>query len=324
MLSSKDLLWMYEKMLLLREAEEKAVELSFKGEIGTLLSGSGQEAIPVGICKNLLSEDHFAPSHRGISSVLAKGGDPKYLFAELFGKSVGFCKGKGGEMHIADFKNGMIGMNGIVGAGIPIATGSAFAQKKKGLKSVTVTCFGDGASNQGVFHESLNMASIWKLPIVYVCENNQYAMTTPVSYALSVENIADRGVSYSIPGVVVDGNDVLAVYRAVKEGVERARNGEGPTLIECKTYRKYGHHAGAGNDDQMGWGYRPKSEVEMWKNRDPIILFEDYLMAKAILTDGKIKMLREKVKKEIEEAVEFARNAESPKPEEALEDLFAE
>lgn len=323
MLTSSDLVWMYEKMLLLREAEEKAVELSFKGEIGTLLSGSGQEAIPVGICKNLLPEDHYAPSHRGISTVLAKGGDPKYLFAELFGKPAGFCKGKGGEMHIADFKNGMIGMNGIVGAGIPLATGSAFAQKMKNLNTVTVCTFGDGASNQGVFHESLNMASIWKLPIVYVCENNQYAMTTPVSYALSVENISDRAKSYSIPGVTVDGNDVLAVYEAVNEAVERARKGEGPTLVECKTYRKYGHHAGAGNDEQMGWGYRPKAEEAFWKSRDPILLFEDYLMAKAVLTEGRIKLVREKIKKEIEEAVEFARKAENPKPEDALEDLFA-
>lgn len=324
MLSNDDLKWMYRMMLLMRESEEKAIMLSKKGELPTLLSGSGEEAIPVGICASLHPDDYFQPHHRGMSDGLAKGLDPKLLFAECYGKPAGICKGKGGNMHIADFQHGNIGIYAILGAGLPISTGVALAQKMQKTNRVIVAMIGDGGSSEGTFHESLNMAAIWKLPIVYVVQNNQYAMTTSVSDAISVKDISDRAKSYGIPGATIDGTDVLAVYETVYEAVERARRGDGPSLVECKTMRWYGHHSGAGDDEQMGWRYRPEGEAEKARENDPITKLEKYLLDKQILTEKEAEEIKKSVKKEIEDAVTFAKSCPDPKPEDALKGLFTE
>lgn len=325
MLSNEDLKWMYTKMLLVRESEERAIELSKKGELPTLLGGSGEEAIVVGICKALHPNDYLAPHHRGMSDILARDGvDPKYLFAELYGKPAGLCKGKGGNMHVADFQHGVMGINGIVGAALPVATGAALAQKMQGTEGVVACMFGDGGSNQGTFNESLNLAAIWKLPIVYICKNNQYAMTTPASYGLSVTDLSERAKGYGIPGASIDGNDVLAVYETINEAVERARRGDGPSFVECKTWRWYGHHAGAGDDEQMGWKYRPEGEAGEARKRDPITRFEKHLLDQKVLTEEEAVETKQSIKKQIEDAVVFAKSCPDPKPEDAMVGVFAE
>jgi len=240
--------------------------------------------------------------------------------AELFQKKTGTNKGKGGSMHISQFSVGNLGANGIVGAGIPIATGAGLSIKLRGTNQVAVAFFGDGATNQGTFHESLNMASIWKLPVLYVCENNMYALSTPASYALSVQDISKKGVAYDMPGVTVDGMDVMAVYEVVNEAVKRARNGLGPTLIECKTYRYY-DHAGISEVSRLNYG-RTKEEIEKWKQRDPIKSFGAKLVSEGVVTEDEIRGIEEKVKVEIEDAVKFAEESPDTEIEDALEDLF--
>jgi pyruvate dehydrogenase E1 component alpha subunit len=237
--------------------------------------------------------------------------------AEILGKKTGYCKGKGGSMHIADFKIGMLGATAVVGAGIPIAVGAGLSVKLRGTDQVVACFFGEGASNQGTFHESINMASIWKLPVIFVCENNLYAMGTRQSTVMAIENVADRAVAYGIPGVVVDGNDVSAVYEATQKAVERARKGEGPTLIECKTYRHKGHS----RVDPAK--YRPKEEVEEWLAKDPIKRFKEKLLQTNTLTESEIQQIEKEVYDEIEEAVKFAMGSPYPAPEEALEDVYA-
>jgi len=325
MLSNEDLIEMYEKMVLLRQAEEKLVEQSSKGKVWTLLAGVGQEAIPVGTVKALGPEDYWEISHRGTSDAAARDGvDLKRLFAEVHGRKTGYSKGKGGNMHIEAFEAKVLPMLSIVGESIPVSAGVALAQKMKNTGGATVCFFGDGASNQGVFHEGLNLATIWKLPVVYLVQNNQYAVSTPVSYSVSVKNISERAKGYGIPGVTIDGNDVLAVYEAVSEALKRAKEGEGPTLIEAITYRWYGHHAGAGADEQMGWIYRPEEEVEEWKKRDPIANFEKKLTAQGLLTEEKIKEIWDKVNKQVEEAVEFAESSPFPDPDDAFTDVYTD
>jgi len=325
MLSNEDLIWMYRKLVLLRQAEEKLVELSNQGKVGTLLAGVGQEAIPVGAVKTLGPEDKWAPSHRGVCDMIVKDGvELKYVYAEVYGKATGYNKGKGGPMHLACYEHNVLNLVGIVGGGIPLATGSALAQKKQKTGGATLCFFGDGASNQGTFHESLNLAAIWKLPIVYVVQNNQYAMTTAASYAVSVKDISERAKGYGIPGMTVDGNDVLAVYEAVDEAMKRARQGDGPSLIECKTYRWYGHHAGAGSDEQMGWVYRPPEEVEEWKAKDPIPRFEKKLVEQGLLDEIKKKAVWDEVDAYIEEAVQFAESSPWPDPAEVYNDVFTD
>jgi pyruvate dehydrogenase E1 component alpha subunit len=320
MLNSELLVKMYQKMLLIRIFEEKVSELFAKGKIpGFAHLSLGEEAIPVGTCENLEKEDHITSTHRGHGDILAKGADPKYVFAEIFGKSSGYCKGKGGSMHIADYSLGIIGANGIVGAGFPIATGSALAQQQLGTKNVTVCFFGDGSANEGSFHESVNLASIWKLPVIFVCKNNLYGATTPASYSLSVQDISSRGAAYNIPGVTVDGNDVIAVYEAVNEAVERARNGSGPSLVECKTYRWHGHFEG---EEALGWTYRSKEEIEEWKKKDPIPRFENNLLNQGILSKADIEKAKKETQELIEDAVKFAEEAPLPNPEDALIGLF--
>jgi pyruvate dehydrogenase E1 component alpha subunit len=237
--------------------------------------------------------------------------------AEILGKKTGYCKGKGGSMHIADFKIGMLGATAVVGAGLSIAVGAGLSAKLRKTDQVVACFFGEGASNQGTFHESINMASTWKLPVIFVCENNLYAMGTRQSRVMAIENVADRAVAYGIPGVVVDGNDVLAVYEATEKAVERARKGEGPTLIECKTYRHKGHS----RVDPAK--YRPKEEVEEWLAKDPIKRFKEKLLQTNTLTESEIQQIEKEVSAEIEEAVKFAMESPYPAPEEALEDVYA-
>ncbi|WP_295812542.1 thiamine pyrophosphate-dependent dehydrogenase E1 component subunit alpha [uncultured Nitratireductor sp.] len=297
------------KMYLIRQFEEGAEESYMRGLIhGTMHLSIGQEASAVGICLGLSDEDQITSTHRGHGHCIAKGADVSRMFAEFFGKTTGYCRGRGGSMHIADVSTGNLGANGIVGGGLPIAVGAALTAKKMKTDNVVVCFFGDGANNEGAFHEALNMAAIWKLPVVFVCENNGYGMSTSVARATAVPNIADRASAYAMPGVIVDGNVVSDVAEAMHEATERARNGEGPTLIECKTYRYRGHSKSDRNR------YRTKEEIEEWMTeRDPIEAFEAELVEFGVIDTAGIEEIRESVRKEIEAGIEFAK--ESPMPE---------
>jgi len=266
----------------------------------------GQEATEVGTCAALNKDDFVASTHRGHGHAIAKGADLKLMMAELMGKKSGYSKGCGGSMHIFSTEFGLLGGNGIIGAQIPLATGAAFSAKYRGTKQVAVAFFSDGASNQGTFHETLNMAALWKLPAIYLCENNLYAASTPAVIALAIPNVADRASAYGMPGKIVDGQDVLAVYETVSEAVARARAGEGPTLIECKTYRFVGH-AGGGKGQ-----HNNPEELEVWKQRDPVVLFENKLINDGQLTSDEREAMKREVIAEVEEAVEFGK--ESPFP----------
>jgi len=317
-LSKTQLIEMYRKMVTIRAFEYKIKDLFSKGTIvGDLHLSIGQEAVAVGVCAGLQKDDYVLSTHRGHGHCIAKGADVKRMMAEFFGRKTGICKGKGGSMHLADFSVGMLGASGIVGGGIPQAVGAGLSIKLRGTDQVAVSFFGDGASNQGTFHESLNLAAIWKLPVIFVCENNQYAESTPVSKVMLVKNIADRATAYGVTGVVVDGMDAAAVYEAVKEAVRRARKGKGPTLIECETYRFEGHEEG---DPWIK--YRSKEEVEEWKKRCPIEAFRAKLIKTKILTEEEAKKIDQETKMLIEEAVKFGEESPWPKPQEALEDVF--
>jgi pyruvate dehydrogenase E1 component alpha subunit len=317
-LSKEKLVGMLSKMLEIRFFEEKVFELYAQNLVpGTIHLYLGEEAVAVGVCTALNKDDYITSTHRGHGHCIAKGADLNRTMAEILGKKTGYCKGKGGSMHIADFSIGMLGATAVVGAGIPIAVGAGLSAKLKKTDQVVACFFGEGASNQGTFHESINMASIWKLPVIFVCENNLYAMGTRQSTVMAIENVADRAVAYGIPGVVVDGNDVLAVYEATQRAVERARKGEGPTLIECKTYRHKGHS----RVDPAK--YRPKEEVEEWLAKDPIKRFKEKLLQTNTLTEAEIQQIEKEVSAEIEEAVKFAMESPYPAPEEALEDVYA-
>ncbi|MBN9245754.1 MAG: thiamine pyrophosphate-dependent dehydrogenase E1 component subunit alpha [Mesorhizobium sp.] len=296
------------RMYLIRRFEEGAEDAYMRGLIhGTMHLSIGQEASAVGICMPLTDADQITSTHRGHGHCIAKGADVKKMFAEFFGKTTGYCKGRGGSMHIADVAKGNLGANGIVAGGIPIAVGAALSAKKMKTGKVVVSFFGDGANNEGAFHEALNMAAIWKLPVIFVCENNGYGMSTSTERSTAVHNIAERAVGYGIPGVIVDGNDFSAVAEASQAAVERARRGEGPTLIESKTYRYRGHSKSDRNR------YRTKEEIEDWmEHRDPIDHFETALKEFGIIDEAGIEAVREAVKKEIAEGIEFAK--ESPMP----------
>jgi len=309
---------MYRKMLEIRFFEEKVFELYAQNLVpGTIHLYAGEEAVAVGICNNLRKDDYITSTHRGHGHCIAKGAELKRVMAEILGKKTGYCKGKGGSMHIADFSIGMLGATAVVGGGIPIAVGAGLSIKLRGTDQVVSCFFGEGASNQGTFHESINMAAIWKLPVIFVCENNLYAMGTCQSRAMAIENVADRATAYGIPGEAVDGNDVLAVYEAAREAVERARKGEGPTLIECKTYRHKGHS----RIDPAK--YRPKEEVEEWLAKDPIKRFKEKLLQTNTLVEAEVQQIEKEVSAEIEEAVKFAMESPYPAPEEASEDVYA-
>jgi pyruvate dehydrogenase E1 component alpha subunit len=317
-LTKEKLIEMHRKMLEIRFFEEKVFELYAQNLVpGTIHLYLGEEAVAVGVCSTLRREDYITSTHRGHGHCIAKGAELKRTMAEILGKKTGYCKGKGGSMHIADFNIGMLGATAVVGAGLPIAVGAGLSVKLRGTDQVVACFFGEGASNQGTFHESINMASVWKLPVIFACENNLYAMGTRQSRVMNIENIADRAVAYGIPGVVVDGNDVLAVYEAAQKAVERARKGKGPTLIECKTYRQKGHS----RVDPAK--YRPKEEVEEWLAKDPIKRFKEKLLQTNTLTQSEIQQIEKEVLGEIEEAVKFAMESSYPAPEEALENVYA-
>lgn len=291
----------YESMLKIRLFEERVVKHFLAGEVpGFLHVYIGEEAIATGVCQNLTPQDFIASTHRGHGHTIAKGADLKGMMAELFGKKTGLCKGKGGSMHVADFSVGMLGANGVVGGGYTLAVGAGMAEKMKGTQNISVVFFGDGASNRGTFHEAANMAAVWKLPTIFVCENNKWAATTPYLTTTSVADIADRAAGYGMPGVVVNGNDVFAVYEAMKGLVERARNGEGPALLECKTCRLEGHFVG---DPQK---YRDKDEILEHYQNEPIGNFEKRVVEEGLMQPEELEEIKISVGKMIDEAVEFA------------------
>jgi pyruvate dehydrogenase E1 component alpha subunit len=315
--SAQEMLRLYRTMVTVRKFETLAGEMFADGKIpGFIHLSIGQEASSVGVCSVLRPDDYIATTHRGHGHVIAKGGDLKKMIAELIGRKTGYCKGKGGSMHIADFSLGILGANGVVGGGFPIIVGAGLSIKLRRTDQVAVCFFGDGASNRGTFHEAMNMASIWKLPILFVCENNCYASTTLTTYACSVTSIATRAAGYNIPGVTVDGNDILTVREAAGKAVDRARHGDGPTLLENKTYRRRGHFEG---DPQK---YRTQAEVAEWAKNDPLLRFASVLKKKKLLTGEKEKEIQKQVERELKEAVAFAEQSEWPRPEEALEDMF--
>jgi TPP-dependent pyruvate/acetoin dehydrogenase alpha subunit len=306
------------RMLLARVFEERVLKLVADGSIrGTTHPYVGQEGVATGVCMALRPEDQVVSTHRGHGHLLAKGGDPKRLMAELFGKATGYGGGKGGTQHMADFAVGHLGSNGITGGGIPIGTGAALAAKMQGTDRVVAVFFGDGATNQGTFHESLNLAALWRLPAVYVCENNLYAMSTHVRDACATERLADRAAAYGIPGVEVDGMDALAVAEAARRAVDRARRGRGPSLLECKTYRFLGHSK---SDQRV---YRSREEEAQWLERDPIGRLRAALTEAGMANAAEVETAAREASAAVDEAVEFARRSPFPAAAEAAAGVFA-
>ena len=313
---------MLERMWTIRNFEEKVMEVHEAGEfVGAAHPYIGEEAVAVGVCLALKDTDYIAGNHRSHGHPLAKGGSVKKAMAELYGRVDGYCKGKGGSMHLADFSVGILGESGIVASSVPVATGAGLASKISKNNFVSVVFFGDGASNQGACHESMNLASIWKLPVIFVCENNQFAITTSYQNSVAVENVSDRAQAYNMPGILVDGQNVEAMYEATTEAVKRARNGEGPTLIEGLTYRFEEHSLGLGRVRRGE--YRTSEEISKWRERDPIGIHSQKLIDRGVLSEDEIDKIESDSKKEIEEAVEFARNSKFPEPEELFEDMWA-
>jgi TPP-dependent pyruvate/acetoin dehydrogenase alpha subunit len=311
---------MFERMVRIRRFEEKGAALINQGKlVGEIHVYIGEEASAVGVCAALRDDDYITSTHRGHGHVIAKGADVKYMMAELFGRQNGLCKGKGGSMHVADGRLGILGANAIVGGGLPIATGAALASQVRGGGQVAICFFGDGASNQGTFHESLNLSAVWKLPVVFVCENNKYHEFS-LSGPLIAGSIQGRAAAYGIPGCLVDGQNVLAVYSTAREAVERARSGGGPTLIEVDTFRFYDHFVG---EDRVIPRYRSPEEVEPWKKKDPIALFRSWLIEHGQFMASDLDAIDERIQREIEEAVAFADASPLPEPQAALEDVFS-
>ncbi len=319
-LAKEDIIGMYTKMLTIRRFEERIALEFARGAIpGFIHSYIGQEAVAVGVCANLRPDDRIASNHRGHGHCIAKGADLKRMMAEIHGRITGYCKGKGGSMHIADFSVGMLGANGIVCAGLPIAVGAALAAQLEGGDRVAVAFFGDGASNEGEFHESLNLASIWKLPLVFACENNHYGANTPIGRVLASSSIAERAGAYGIPATIVDGNDVLAVYGAAREAVARARSGSGPSFLECKTYRWH-HHFESGYFPDL----RPKDEIDDWMQRCPIKRLGQKLEEDALLNREGQEAIDREVMAQVEEAAAFAAGSPYPDPEDALKGVYSD
>ncbi len=309
---------MLSEMYKIRFFEETVDELFARGLVhGTMHLSIGQEASAVGSISALRDEDYVLSTHRGHGHCIAKGADIKLMMAEFWGKETGYCRGRGGSMHIADMEARNLGANGVVGGGIPLAVGVGLGLKMKRTDEIVMGFFGDGAANQGSFHEALNMAAIWCLPVVYVCENNQYGMSMPVRKAFKIENISQRAAGYGMPGVTVDGNDVLEVYEAATDAVKRARAGEGPTLLECKTYRWKGHS----KSDQER--YRTKEEIEAWKKKDPIKRFRESLIAQRVIREEEAGQIEEDARQSIAEAVEYARASPEPAVDTILEGVYA-
>lgn len=305
------------KMHLIRRFEEGAEEAYMRGLIhGTMHLSIGQEASAVGSTMDLRASDYITSTHRGHGHCIGKGAEPKLMFAEFFGKEEGYCRGRGGSMHIADPATGNLGANGIVAGGLPIAVGAALAIKRQKRDDVTMCFFGDGASNEGAFHEALNMAAIWKLPVIFVCENNRYGMSVSTERSMAVADIAERAAAYGMPGVIADGNDIADVAEAIAAATMRARAGEGPTLVECKTYRTRGHSRSDRNR------YRSKEEIEDWKARDPIPRFEAELMAHGLATEAEIGAIRTAAEQEIADGIVFAQAGTDPDPAEVTRDVY--
>jgi len=318
-LTDEKLVEMLRLMFRIRRFEERLARLFKRGKLpGFVHLYIGEEAVAVGACSALKREDRITSTHRGHGHVIAKGAKVERMMAELLGREDGYCRGKGGSMHTVDFSLGIMGTNGIVGGGIPIAVGSAWGDKQLGRDYVTVSFFGDGASNQGVFFEAMNLAAIWKLPVIFMCENNGYTEWTPTE-KLTAGRIADRGKPFGIPSVQVDGNDVLAVHNAVAEAVERGRRGEGPSLIEARTYRWHGHNEG---EEAFSGPYRPKEEIDDWKGRDPIPPFAAKLVGWGVMSQEEVDAVDVEETERVKASVKFAEESPFPDPEEALMHLF--
>jgi TPP-dependent pyruvate/acetoin dehydrogenase alpha subunit len=309
---------LFRRMVLIRRFELRAIEERRSGLIpGFIHSCVGQEATAVGACMALAAQDVITSTHRGHGHLIGKGGDPRYMMAELAARSEGYCHGRGGSLHIADFDLGILGANGIVAGGIPIAVGAALAFSMRKESQVALSFFGDGAVNEGAFHEAANLAGLWKLPAIFFCENNLYGEGTPQSKQAPVADLAVRAEGYGFPGVIVDGQDVLAVYEAVKEAADRARAGEGPTFVEAKTYRYRGHYEG---DPQV---YRPAAEMESWKARDPIPAFRQRLLDSERFDQAALDEIEAGVQEQLDEAVTFAKSAPMPELHEALQGVYS-
>ncbi len=318
-LSKEPLLSLYRRMLLIRRFEERTGELFAQGRLpGFVHLYIGEEAVAVGVCSVLRNDDYITSTHRGHGHVIAKGGDVSRMMAEIYGKSTGYCKGKGGSLHISDMSIGMLGANGIVCGGVPIAVGAAYGSARiRHTDQVTAAFFGDGATSEGAFHEACNMASAWKLPAIFVCENNLYGVGTRLGRIAPTEDLTARAIGYGMPAVSVDGNDVLAVREAAQEAVERARAGGGPSFLECKTWRHRAHFEG--EDVSL---YRNEEEHQGWLTKEPIKRFAQKLLERGTVTQEELEAQEESVRAEIDEAVRFAEESPEPAPEEALEDVY--
>lgn len=317
-ITDEKLIRLYKEMWLIRYFDEKVDQFFAKGMIhGTTHLCVGQEASSAGAIAALKDIDKITSTHRGHGHCISKGADVNRMMAELFGRETGYCKGKGGSMHIADLEKGNLGANGIVGGGIPLAVGAALTSKMKGEGYVVLCFFGDGASNEGSFHEAVNLAAIWSLPVVFICENNLYGMSGSVKEMIKIEHIADRAAAYGIPGKVVDGTDIIETMNVVYEAVENARIGNGPALIEAKTYRWKGHSK---SDAKK---YRTREEEVEWREKDGIKKFKKLLIQEGLITEEKAKQLQQEAKQEIEESVIFAENSPEPSLDSLLEDVYA-
>jgi TPP-dependent pyruvate/acetoin dehydrogenase alpha subunit len=304
-------------MYKIRKFEEKALSFFEENKLrGSVHLCIGQEAIPATVCSYLTDNDYIASTHRGHGHCIAKGAELGRAMSELMGKSTGYCKGRGGSMHIADLEKGNLGANAIVAGGVPIAVGAALASKMRGETNVAVAFFGDSATNQGVFHEALNLASVWKLPVIFVCENNGFGISVPQCQATAVKDLSVRGIAYDMPGVTADGNNVLEIEKVINEAIERARTGGGPTLIEFKTYRWLGHWTG---DPQV---YRTREEVEAWKKKCPILHLRKYLVDNKMATEDELDAIEIKAQELVNEAAEFALNSPEPDPANVMDDVF--
>jgi TPP-dependent pyruvate/acetoin dehydrogenase alpha subunit len=318
-LDRQTLIDLYTTMLTIRRFEERVAAEFYAGRVfGFVHSYIGQEAIATGVCSHLTTKDRIVSHHRGHGHCIAKGADMKRMMAEIYGKKTGYCKGKGGSMHIADFSIGMLGADGIVGAGLPIAAGAAMAAQLEGEGNVAAVFFGDGACQEGEFHEVLNLAAIWRLPLLFVCENNNYGVNTPRSYSLAAREITRMPEAYHIPTQAIHGNDVEAVYRAAEEAVGMLRAGKGPYFLECETYRRHKHFLSDVLEDR-----RPKEEMEVWAKRCPIAAFETRLLEQDVLTCSDIESIDGKILSQVEAAYEFAIESPYPEPEDALEDVYS-
>jgi acetoin:2,6-dichlorophenolindophenol oxidoreductase subunit alpha len=316
-LSKDKALWTYDRMVTIRAFEERVAKLFADGRIpGFVHLYAGEEAVAVGVCAHLDDRDYLTSTHRGHGHCIAKGVPLGEMMAELFGKVSGSCKGKGGSMHIADVSRGMLGANGIVGGGPPLACGAGLTLKRKGTGGVVACFFGDGAAEQGTTHEGMNLAAVWKLPVVFVAENNQFAESTPVGYHCAASSIVDRAAAYNMPGVAVDGYDVVAVYEAAGEAVERARRGEGPSLIEAKTWRYFGHFEG----DQIT--YRTAEQSAAYREHDPLTWFVKQAVERGLLTADEVEERNRAAETAVDEAIEFAERSPLPAPEDALDDVY--